>query len=279
VKIPDDVLAVLTDPRTEIEGSQVRIPWQLDRALYEKVDKLLREAGGRWDGRKKVRAHVWPHKVDEFMRHAVLAGEFTSPRDLGWFPTPAAVVDQLLDLAGVSEKYPGLTLLEPSAGTGAIAGPAAARGAVVDAVEVDERRAAVLADRVPARRVITGDFLADVDPLDYEQGFRRVVMNPPFRDALAHVNHAFGFLADDAILVSVLPDGVRWRTDRAHTEFRRLVDAAGGEFIPLRADAFEESGVRVVHTVIAVVPVCPGDRAVPNHTWQLTRPRQLGLFA
>jgi predicted RNA methylase len=275
VKIPAEVLEVLTDPRTVIAGDRVSIPFELPRPLYEKVDKILKEAGGRWDGRKSVRAHVFPHPVEDFMRHVLLAGEFVSGRDLGWFPTPPSVVELLLDHAGIR---PGMTVLEPSAGTGAIAGPVAGRDGVVDCVEVDERRARVLEDSGYARRVLRGNFLTGLQPLDYEAGFDRVVMNPPFHEAIEHVNHALGFLGDDALLVAVLPDGVRWREDRAHTEFRRLVEGSGGEFVPLPRDAFESVGARV-HTVMALVPSGGQDCRVRNHGWHVRRPRQLDLFA
>lgn len=276
MKIPDDVLAVLADPRTSIEGDRVRIGFDLDRDLYLRVDKVLKEAGGRWDGRKAVRAHVFRHDVEDLMHHAILAGEFVSGRDLGWFPTPAPVVEEILSHAGVTDKYPGLTVLEPSAGTGAIAGPAAARGAVVDCVEVDEHRAAALAKHCRPNRVVCGDFL-EIDPLDYREGFQRVLMNPPFKDALAHVNHAIGFLADDALLVSVLPEGVKWRGGRAYVEFRQLVEANGGEFIPLRADAFEPSGAKV-RTVLVVLPAGPGC-TLRTHSWHQMRGRQYDLFS
>lgn len=278
MKIPAEVLDVLTDPRTLIEGDRVQIPFEIGSNLYERVNRILKEAGARWDGRKAVRAHVFPHDIEDFMGHALAAGEFVSSRDLGWFPTPPPLVEEMLTLAGVSEKYPGLTVLEPSAGTGAIAGPAAARGGIVDCVEIDERRAAVLEERCGARRVVHGDFLTDVQPLDYAEGFKRVVMNPPFSNPLAHVIHAMGFLGDDALLVSVMPESVTWRQDRAHAEFRQLVDRSGGEVIPLSVDAFRSSGARV-HTVLVVVPTGCDGGTVPNHTWHQNRPRQLELFA
>ncbi|MFI6290082.1 hypothetical protein ACIBEJ_00770 [Nonomuraea sp. NPDC050790] len=278
MKIPDDVLAVLTDGRTRIEGDRISIPFELDRSTYEQVNKLLKEAGGRWDGRKAVRAHVFKHDIEEMMRHALLAGEFTSGRDQGWFPTPPTIVEDLLTLAGISEKYAGLTVLEPSAGTGAIAGPAAARGAVVDCVELDPRRAAAVEAGGYARAVTCGDFLADISPRDYSEGFKRVVMNPPFSSAVQHVNHAIGFLADDALLVSVMPGSITWRNDRAHTELRALVHASGGEFTRLPIEAFRSSGVPCLETVIAVIPTGGGAR-LRNHSWHLAQPRQLHLFA
>ncbi|WP_345147512.1 hypothetical protein [Nonomuraea rubra] len=60
--------------------------------------------------------------------------------------------------------WPGMTVLEPSAGTGNIALAAVERGAVVDCVEIDYNLATVLTSRVPsANATSVRDFL-DVDP-------------------------------------------------------------------------------------------------------------------
>jgi len=273
VRIPDDVLQVLTDDRTVIEGKQVRIPFQLDPGLYERVNKILKDIGGRWDGRKAVRAHVFPYPVEDFMRQALLAGEFPSRSDQGWYPTPPPVVHAMLEHASIR---PGMTVLEPSAGAGAIAGPAAGRGGLVDCVEIDQRRAHVLREHCKPRRVIEGDFLA-LDPLEWETGYQRVLMNPPFHAALRHVMHAIGFMAADSVLVSVLPEGVMWHTDRATEEFRQLVRDAEGQLIRLPADAFKESGTHM-RTVLLVLCSDP-DGPLPNHPWRQAQPRQLDLFA
>ncbi|MDX3100490.1 hypothetical protein [Nonomuraea angiospora] len=279
MKIPDDVLAVLADPRVVIDGDRVQIPFELDRPLYDRVDRILKEVGGRWDGRKKVRAHVFGHQVEEFMRQAIASAEFPSRYEQGWYPSPPAVVEQILQHAGISDHRPGLTVLEPSAGTGCIAGPAAARGALVDVVEIDARRVEVLRRAGFARRVVHGDFLTDLHPLDYPEGFSRVVMNPPFADAVAHVQHALGFLSDDAVLVSVMPEYVLWRTDLATKRFRWLVEGNDGEFVYLPRDAFEPSGV-IFPAVLAVVPTGHDGCTIRNHGWHRRYPKQqYELFA
>ena len=66
----------------------------------------------------------------------------------------------MLDAA---ELEPGMDVLEPSAGEGAIAGPAAGRGCAVDCVELSEERAGVIEAAGYARRVKVADFLT-LDP-------------------------------------------------------------------------------------------------------------------
>lgn len=273
MEIPSGVYDVLTDPRTVITDDRVQLPFQLDRPLYEQVDKVLKEIGGRWDGRKKVRAHVFPFPVEEYMRACLATREFPTRNEQGWYPTPSMVVDEMLAHAGVRE---GMSVLEPSAGTGSIAGPAAESGGVVDCVEIDERRVRALNALGVARRVVHADFL-DLDPLDCPHGYNRVLMNPPFSAAIQHVMHALGFLDDGGTLVAILPESVMWHSDRATTEFRELIALADGTLARLPADSFAPSGTKV-RTVLCVVDAEPGG-PLPTHGWHQRQPRQLDLFS
>ncbi|KUN32509.1 hypothetical protein AQJ11_03000 [Streptomyces corchorusii] len=272
MEIPSGVYDVLTDERTVIAGDRVQIPFELDSAVYKQVNKMLKEIGGRWDGRTAVRAHVFPFEVEAFMRACLATREFPTRYEQGWYPTPPRVVDEMLAHAGISE---GMSVLEPSAGTGSIVGPAAECGAVVDCVEIDERRVAVLREQDAARRIVHADFL-DLDPLDCPHGYSRVLMNPPFAAAVQHVKHALGFLDDDGTLVAVMPESVMWHSDRATVEFRELIALAEGTFAPLPDDSFAPSGANV-RTVLLVVDAEAGG-PLPTHGWHHSQPRQLDLF-
>lgn len=272
MQFPNDVLRVLTDERTVIHDDRVQVPFEIDRTVYERMNKALKEMGGRWDGRKAVRAHVFPYRIEEFMRQCLAAGEYPSKYDQGWFPTPPRLVTQLLDLAGIGA---GTTVLEPSAGAGAIVTQAAQRGGVVDAVEYDERRAGLLREQGDARSVTHADFL-NLDPLDLKEGYDRVVMNPPFANGIDHIRHAIGFMSDDAVLVSVMSQGLMWNSDRKTTEFRQMVEDAEGEIEKLPDDSFRECGTSI-RTCLLYLPSWPGS-PLRTHEWWLKQPRQLDLF-
>lgn len=273
MRFPNDVLTVLTDPRTVIEGDRVQIPFEIDRSVYEQVDKVLKEMGGQWDGRKAVRAHTFPYRIAEFMRQCLKAGEFPSKYDQGWFPTPPALATHILDMAGIGA---GTTVLEPSAGGGAFTSQIVQRGGVVDAVEIDSRRAELLREQSDCNRVIHGDFLG-LDPLEYAEPFDRIVMNPPFKNGLDHIRHAIGFMSDDAVLVSVMTQGLMWWSDRATTEFRQLVEDAEGTIEELPDDSFAACGTNI-RTCLLYLPSWPGS-PLRTHEWHQKQPRQLDLFS
>lgn len=169
------------------------------------------------------------------------------------FTTPPAVVQRMIATAGLE---PGMTVLEPSAGTGAIAGPMHALGCNVDCVELSADLARVLDDGC-YRQVIRADFL-EYGPRDNPAGaeyYDRVMMNPPFRGQadIAHVQHAFRFLKAGGLLVAVMSAGVEFRQDKTAEQFRKLVADHGGQIERLPADAFEGSGTSV-RTVLVTLP-------------------------
>lgn len=171
------------------------------------------------------------------------------------FPTPAPLAARMVELADIG---PGMRVLEPSAGTGAII------NAIVDAEMAPERAgpaAQVVAVEVNAAvyramnknfcdSVVCEDFLA-LAPTSLGMGglFDRVVMNPPFTrgEDVKHVLHAHGFLKPDGRLVALCADGPGRRE-----AFAPLIEECGGSYRPLPEGSFREQGtnVRVAMVVI-----------------------------
>jgi predicted RNA methylase len=163
-----------------------------------------------------------------------------------YYPTPADVAELMIDMAGLEA---GMTVLEPSAGLGAIAAKAAPLVASVHCIERDWQ----LAERLRATGigdVRCADFL-EVPPEPYD----RVLMNPPFGDGadLRHVLHAELFLKPGGRLLSVMAAGVEFRQDRKWAAFRSLVEGRGGWITRLPDDSFKQAGTGV-GTVIVVIP-------------------------
>jgi predicted RNA methylase len=170
-----------------------------------------------------------------------------------YFPTPPAVVEQMIHVADLE---PGMTVLEPSAGMGAIAGPVHALGCLVDCVELSADLARVL-DEGCYRQVIRADFL-EYGPRDNPAGaeyYDRVMMNPPFSGQadIKHVTHAHGFLKPGGLVVAIMAAGVEFRQDKTAETFRKLVADHGGRIERLPGDAFEGSGANV-RTVLVTIP-------------------------
>ena len=245
MRIDDEVLAVLS--AAEATGNNVVLTGQLDRKLYERTNKVLEAAGGKWN--KKAKAHVFEAEAAERMDQIILSGMVEVPKDeFNFFPSPPAVVERLMDLADIER---GMRVLEPSAGKGAIAYACADLGATVDCYELMEANFVALAGDPKLGPVTKADFLTVKPGPIYD----RVVMNPPFlkQSDIKHVLHAHKFLQPDGLLVAVMSAGVEFRTDARTTAFKNFLEEHGGHIEQLPENSFKASGTGV-RTVIAVIP-------------------------
>lgn len=129
------------------------------------------------------------------------------------FPTPPELADRMVEEAGIK---PGLTVLEPSAGTGniiwAIAKAVSVEEVIVHAVEINTQLAGRLQAAFQNINVHAADFL------DYQAGdivADRILMNPPFERGsdIAHIKHARSLLAPGGRLVAICANGPRQKAE------------------------------------------------------------------
>lgn len=266
MRIDEATLTIMSDAFEYPTAHHVRIVKQLDRAAYQRVDKVLVAIGGKWS--RAAKAHTFTSDARPLVDAVIDSGMVDTARDIGWFPSPPAVVAELLQRA---EVRPGMRVLEPSAGTGSIVVALLAMPSVrVVAVERHlERRAALRAivsrDTQALLTIADVDDFLDTSPGSWKLGgaergpwrFHRVVMNPPFckvgnGDHIDHVQHAWSMLAPDGVLVSVMPSSITFRQDRRHVAFRAWVAERGGAIEPLPDDSFKASGTGVRTVVVTV---------------------------
>lgn len=163
----------------------------------------------------------------------------------GFFPTPREIVQRMVHLAGIPE---GASVLEPSAGTGAI---------------LD-----VLREMAPGARATCGEWRSDLREILKLKGhapafddftawqapepFARVLMNPPFEKGqdCDHIRRAFNMLAPGGRLVAICSEGVFSRSTRKESEFRAWLDGIGATTEKLPAGAFEKSGTGVATRIV-----------------------------
>ena len=165
-------------------------------------------------------------------------------KDLQYYPTPAAVVEQVLSSIYIKE---GERVLEPSCGCGRFLDALRAKKAVVIGVEVDPGRAAQC--KAKGHSVMLGNFLETVPTGDFD----RVVMNPPFygRHYAKHVRHALRFLKPGGTLTAILPITARYD----HGELDDLLSGCGRYSKPwhdLPVGSFSESGTNINTTVLTL---------------------------
>lgn len=243
--VSDDVMGVLR--RSQLTHDRVQLPKEiLPRPLYIRVNQILEAAGGRWD--RKAKAHVFPHDPRPVLGIAVESGaiSFTDRKqEYQQFFTPPGLAARVVEEAEVAR---GMSVLEPSAGAGALAGPVSSLGARLTCVEIDPELAEALRRRGYSP-VHTADFL------QWQNFglFDRVVMNPPFtrNQDIQHVSHAFAMLKGGGRLVSIMSPHFTFASDHASLAFREMV-TKHGFWKKLPDCAFAESGTNV-NTVLVVL--------------------------
>ena len=220
---------------------------------------------------KNGNIHLWPRRQDLLDRaNKIIAEHFgmvlAAGRDAreatpsyqprpgevlkaDFFPTPAAVVEQLVATADIE---PGMKVLEPSAGSGAIAAALAPLCGPdhLACIELDVDRAAELRRQRLGGSIQEGDFL-EIEPRPY---FDRIVMNPPFsrQQDIRHVLHALRFLKPGGRLVAVMSGSAENPQGRLGDHFSATLARLGGTIERLPAGSFKESGTGVT-TVMVVI--------------------------
>ena len=213
--------------------------WFTRKDLLAKVNKLLAEHYGAALGDGPDR----PEDADAPFRERAVG----PAKNFGFFPTPDAVADRVIEEAHLYEAG-GFNVLEPSAGTGALARRVRAGGHRVDVVEVQAKLVEDLRSQGIYRRVLHADFLG----LPAAAAYDRVVMNPPFdrgRD-VDHVVHAWDFLKPGGRLVAVMSASTEFRQDKKATAFRALLEKHGRSY-DLPAGSFAPA--TNVNTILVVM--------------------------
>jgi predicted RNA methylase len=168
----------------------------------------------------------------------------------GYFPTPAPIVARMIEAADLA---PGSFVLEPSAGSGAIANALRELGHNVACIE--RQRSLVEVLELQGHIVNDGgDFLEHKTPWDDSEKVDAVLMNPPFENGqdMAHVVHAFDFVKSGGTLVAIMGAGVTFKSDKKTQAFRAWVDDLAGEIVALPDGSFKESGTGVSTVMLTI---------------------------
>lgn len=243
MKLTPEVMAVLEEC-TVTDKTLFLPPRQLDRKLYEAVNKCLVAMGGKWN--RKAAGHVFDESPALTLEAALSTGEQVDPRkQFQFFPTPEHIARRMVELAEIGPTH---TCLEPSAGDGAIA-----------RFLPKERTICIELYRPNAEKLIAAGYypVCEMDFLTFSTsksragiGVDRVVMNPPFtrNQDIAHVRHAYECLAPGGRIVAIMSEHSFFANDKPSVEFREWAGDNPG--IKLPSGAFSTTGVNSRITVL-----------------------------
>ena len=87
----DELVAIDTHTHAEVSCCQPKDPWfepyeQLDRNMYQRTNKVLEAAGGKWN--RKAQAHLFDDDAFTRIDQIILTGQVEVPKDeFNFFPT------------------------------------------------------------------------------------------------------------------------------------------------------------------------------------------------
>lgn len=230
---------------------------QLERSLYQEVNRVLEEIGGKWN--RKAGGHIFRTSVEEtaeLLDGVIRSGTIAPLSKNGFFPTPLQVATEMFDLLAWKPEH---KILEPSCGDGGLIKhffdlfPNTGVPANWLGIETNGDLATRAVRNVPDPvDILNTDFMDDewLQHLTEQEKFDRIIMNPPFekRADAKHVLRAFELLKPGGRLVSVMAASVMFRREHEY----QLVRDIATYFQELPAGSFKESGT-MVNTVLVVI--------------------------
>ncbi|MBT7306711.1 MAG: PLxRFG domain-containing protein, partial [Gammaproteobacteria bacterium] len=254
-------------------------PGSTDRKLAERIIKKLNAMGDKYSGwqirdpmedikRLERMGITAPPQLREVLREYFqyrgdapkadpikqAERELVGRKIPGFFPTPAPVVERMLEEADIE---PGMKVLEPSAGKGNIADALKEIGAEVEAIEpVGDLRSILEAK---------GHNVTGYDFMEFDGSYDRVVMNPPFENSqdIEHVRHAFDLLnPNGGRVVAIMSEGPFFRKDKKAAAFRDWLEDLDGTSEQLPDGSFKESNTGV-NTRLVVIDKPSDTKAEP----------------
>ena len=251
-QLSTDVLTALNT--AQIEGTNVKLTGQLDRKLYIKVNEVLDRIGGKWNCKGK--AHVFSEDPTDKLNAVIECGVLEPKAKTGYFPTPAALVGRMIELADLKQNH---LILEPSAGQGHISDEICQ----TTGLNTNEM---LICETLPENITILrkkGYVVEEFEFIRMAEEFKsnkicfdRILMNPPFENQqdLTHVTTAFDLLAERGILVAIMSSGVLFRENKKTVAFRESILNKHADVIEKNPEgSFKESGTMVNTVMIRLV--------------------------
>lgn len=230
-----------------VDGNTVKLPnGQLDRKLYMEVAKALELIGGKWKG-GKIAGFVFASDPTELLNEIANGEKRNLKKEFQFFATPDALADELVRLA---ELKPGDTILEPSAGQGAII---KAINKVCDIVPDCFELMGV--NRIVLNKSELRFNLIGEDFFDHRgKGYTKIIANPPFskNQDIDHLKEMYNCLLPSGRLVCITSESWVNGSQRKQMDFINWLTDLNAEVLDIEKGAFKESGTAVGGKIIVI---------------------------
>lgn len=231
--------------KCKVDGSTLYLPKEM-LSNYADVKKALMNAGGKY----KKNTFVFNSDAQPFI-DKLCGGEVVNiKKTFQAFYTPKELAAHLVRLA---EIKPSHSILEPSAGQGAIVKAIhdIFYTKVVDCCELMPENQEILS-KIPYSTFICDDFLKISK--DWHGSFDCIIANPPFNknQDLTHIYKMYECLKKEGRLVSIASKHWQLSKNKKEEDFKYWLKAAKAEIHDIEAGKFKESGTMVSSCIIVI---------------------------
>jgi hypothetical protein len=227
-----------------VNGNRLELPKDEQFTNYPTVKKALLMAGGKY-----LKCGFLFNDNAQAIKDRLVGGEaINDKKKFQFFSTPSHVIDLIINKADIDSH---MSVLEPSAGQGAIVDAIIEAGAHPSMIELMPENIKVL-NRKYSMDLSPIDFLT-INPADHIK-YERIVANPPFtkNQDVDHVLHMYKFLEQDGLLVSVM--GKSWinGSQKKQLAFKEWLVSVNATVTDIDAGAFKESGTNIATVLVEI---------------------------
>lgn len=250
--------------KCKVDGNVLYLPDIKEGPLpnYADVRKALLNAGATY----KRNTFVFPSDAQPFIDRLTGGESVNIKKEFQFFATPYLLANRLVNLAEIKN---GMSVLEPSAGQGAIieaiykAFPHYMKsqndkpGVTVDYYELMDINREILSKKIRASErwssstsCMGDDFLAANPTFQYD----RVIANPPFskNQDIDHIRHMYNFCKAGGTIVSIASTHWKRSNNKKEKLFREWLDNIDSRTEDIEAGEFKESGTLVSSIIIII---------------------------
>ena len=230
-----------------LEDNIMRLPQvQFTKKTYIEVKNRILEAGGEWNG--QLNGFTFDFNAQRVFDILKSGKRCNLQQEFQYFATPDDIAD--IAVGKFSSLWEGCTILEPSAGRGALVKAVRRRcpSAVVDCYELMPENIEHL-EKVEGARIVGKDFCECHDKYD------RIIANPPFANNqdIDHVYMMYERLNVGGELSVIVSQHWKFAKDQKCTYFREWLEMNDAQVTDFDKGEFKESGTIVGTSLVYLV--------------------------
>lgn len=223
-----------------VEGNTIKLPTE-QLTDYADIKKVMLNNLGKYKG-GNVMGFVFEYNPAQLLSKLQAGEKVNMKQDFHFFPTPPAVVDQMLQIA---MPLDAMTIIEPSAGQGHIIEEVQKFSYAkhsIDAIELNPVNRKVLLEK--GFNLIHDDFAT----FSTDKKYDLCLANPPFKH---YIEHAYKMAEIAKEVCFIAPSSLLFANDKKTTALRNYILLENdGQIYNLNSGSFKSSGT-MVESVIA----------------------------